>query len=162
MLTILPLFCLAITLNTGLVTLNAELKLVSITACQCSSLMRMNRSSRVIPALLTRMSMRPHFSTTVLTIVSIVSVTVTLHGTDKVCPPSRPSSSAVVLHNSSLMSVITIFAPSRIRAAAIALPIPRPEPVTTATLSANFDILYTDLLFHHRAFTDVFFIDVFL
>ena len=73
MLTIRPARALSIGRVTALVIQNAPERFVSMTSSQASSVIRMMRSSRVTPALLTRMSSRPNASSTALTTPSAVA-----------------------------------------------------------------------------------------
>ena len=56
----LPAFCRIITGVTAWMKLKADLRLTLMTMSHCCSLIRIMSPSRVIPALLTSMSMRPN------------------------------------------------------------------------------------------------------
>ena len=73
MLMIRPARALSIGRVTALVIQKAPKRFVSRTSSQASSVIRMMRSSRVMPALLTRMSIWPNASSAALTTPSAVS-----------------------------------------------------------------------------------------
>src|SRR4051812_27434217 len=97
--------------------------------------MRMIRSSRVIPALLTRMSTLPKASSAALTSISAASGWVTFACTASALRPTASSSVVVCLAASALPRYEKqMSAPCCARRRQIALPMPREPPVTTAAL----------------------------
>jgi stage V sporulation protein D (sporulation-specific penicillin-binding protein) len=105
----------------------------SRTMCAWASVILWNMASRVIPALLTRMSMRPNFSVTIAIAALTFSWSATLHLTAITLVPEGSNSAAVFCTNSSSMSKRATPATSSSRnLSAIARPIPFAAPVTTA------------------------------
>src|SRR5262245_57752131 len=86
-------------------------------------------------ALLTRMSSVPKRSTVCANICSTLSTDDTSHCTPRHCLPVASTSFAASASVSGLMSQMTMLAPSRAIASAMALPSPCPPPVISATLS---------------------------
>lgn len=94
----------------------------------------------LIPALLTRMSMRPNSLTTVWIIVSICSASVTSTAIPIArCPVFSASVVALFIALSSWRLVTTTFAPASARALAIANPNPRLPPVINATRPSSLN-----------------------
>src|SRR5205085_8888499 len=112
------------------------------TASKSSSLILTRVRSRMMPALLTRMSMRPNSSTAFLMMPSAASKSLTESYDGTAEPPSASISLHTCAAGSSSVprpsrltptSFTTTLAPSRARHRAMSRPMPRPDPVTTAT-----------------------------
>src|ERR1039457_6900323 len=88
-----------------------------------------------MPALLTRMSIRPKASTTLSMAASTCTSLVTSMATAIARPPSRLSSASARWAPAESRSAMASLAPAREKVRAICLPIPLAAPVTTATLS---------------------------
>ena len=85
----------------------------------------------MVPALLTRISSRPHCATVCLIIASTSEFLLTSATTAIALSPISP---ATIFAASSLISATTSFAPSSAKRAAIPRPNPEPAPVTSAIL----------------------------
>ncbi|CPZ28519.1 Uncharacterised protein [Mycobacteroides abscessus subsp. abscessus] len=108
-------------------------RLTAITESQRASSMFLRSLSRVIPALLTKMSALPPWcSLTCAVMASTASSEVT--SSASAVPPTREASS---FSSSDGMSIATTAAPSRANTSAMVSPIPRAAPVTMATLPAS-------------------------
>ena len=116
----------------ALVSVKTDFRLVSSTASQSASLMRINRPSRVTPALLTRMLMPPVSSRILATAASTAAVSPTSTATAQLCRPSAVISSATFCELASVRERHTTLAPASASFSAMARPMPRPAPVTTA------------------------------
>ena len=93
-----------------------------------------------MPALLTRMSMRPYLVMVSATPFSTSASSVTFMATAKASPPLALISAAVLAAASRLRSAITGMPPSAARRSAISLPMPLAAPVTMATLPVKRDM----------------------
>ena len=111
--------------------LKAPRRLVSITASQSSSLMRIRRLSRVTPALFTRTSRLPISSSTRFTTAFTASESAT--STPYPACPSPGSPSAALRARASSRAATATRAPAEASSLATARPIPREPPVTRAT-----------------------------
>src|SRR5438552_6295498 len=116
------------------------------TASKSSSLIFTRVRSRMMPALLTRMSILPNSSTAVLMMPSAASKSLTESYDGTAAPPSDSISLHTCAAGSSSVprpsrltptSFTTTLAPSRARHRAMSRPMPRPDPVTTATRSSS-------------------------
>ncbi len=117
--------CFIIGRTTALEQLKAPLRLMLRIKSQSASLMRIIRLSRVVPALLTRMSTRPNSSMarSIMALALALSATSTL--TAMACwPVLAVSSLAVASAFSSCRSATTTLAPCPARASAMARPMP--------------------------------------
>ena len=123
----------------ALASLKPADKLTSNTSCQSSSLMRINKLSRVRPALLTRISMRPSFSSTLATRFLTSSALVRLAVKTSTLSPSSALSLSI---GSSRISVKAKVAPCLCKVRAILSPKPPAAPVMRATLSCNSNICH--------------------
>ena len=119
----------------------APVKFVFRTASQSSCFMRIDRPSRVIAALFTRMSRRPNFSITCLNPAFTCSASATSIFTAMAVPPAASISVTSVASFSSLRAATATFAPAWTRASAVSLPMPCEAPVTIATLSFRLNTL---------------------
>ena len=140
---ILPLFCFIITGETACIKLNADFKFTLITISHWASDIRIIRPSRVIPALFTKMSMRPKSFTISVTTLCVSSKFAAFEAYPFTFTPKAAISASVAFALSSMAkSVNAISAPSFANLIAIALPIPRAAPVITATFPCNNFISY--------------------
>jgi hypothetical protein len=95
-------------------------------------------ASRLIPALLIRMSSRPNVRVTSCTIRSQSAFFVTSPGSTSAFAPAARISPATASSPSVFASLIATVAPSRANRRAVAAPIPLAAPVTSAILSRSF------------------------
>ena len=104
------------------------------TRSQSSSFIRRMSPSRVMPALFTRMSILPNFSTTwsIMAVTSADAATLALRASDFL--PLASMSAAVFCAASRFTSQMATSAPSVASASAISLPMPCAAPVTSAIL----------------------------
>src|SRR5512139_688804 len=129
-----PYRCFIICRLTVFVISQVPLRFTRRTASNSSSDIRMRRLSRVIPALLTRMSTRPRASRIRFTPASTWAGSLTSSISTIPLPPAASIAARVSRAPASLpTSLTTTVAPSAENASAIARPIPRAEPVTSAT-----------------------------
>ena len=104
-------------------------KFISKTVCHSSSDIRMNKLSRVIPALFTKISIPPIFSEASLKRSSMAKGLLKLHG--KICVlSSNKSDKTCKLSNR--VPLIATSAPASLSVLAISPPIPPDAPVTRA------------------------------
>jgi len=96
----------------------------------------------LMPALLTRISIRPNSFITLLTISSISSLLETSPLLKIAFPPFSIISPQTSSSLSAVLPVIATFAPSFANRSAVSLPIPLPAPVIIATLFSSL------VLFH--------------
>lgn len=89
--------------------------------------------SRMMPALLTRMSIWPQRFSVSATIACTASKSVTDAAKGNASPPAAMISSTTFCAGSAFMSLTTTFAPRRPRSRACSRPRPEPAPVTIAT-----------------------------
>src|SRR5688572_25529488 len=108
-------------------------RLTSSTASHCSSVIFAAIASRLIPALLMRMSRRPKASTACSTMRSHSLFRVTSPATTSALAPALRISPATVSRPAAFASLIATSAPSRAKRRAVAAPIPPAAPVTRAT-----------------------------
>src|SRR3569832_135967 len=121
----------------ALVKLKAPFKFTFSTRSQSASDILIMRLSRVIPALLTNISILPHFSTTAFTTASTWSGLVTSQPMPKALPLPAAKVSADFCASSALTSTMATFAPWAAKTSAVAYPIPCAEPVMIATRSLS-------------------------
>src|SRR2546422_207676 len=119
------------------VALKAVRRLTSSTKSQTSSPIVWNILSRVMPALLTRMSSFPKPSTAPATSEAAPSMATALSRLSAAVPPSAVISATTASAGSGSTSLTTTAAPSAANSLAVAAPIPRPAPVTMATRSSR-------------------------
>ena len=134
-----PLRCLIIGLSTACTLVNAAVRFVWMTASQSSRFIRSISVSRVMPALFTRMSMRPLPAMMAATAASTPAASVTSSPIDSADPPASRIASAVPLAFSPRAAATTC-APAAARRVATARPMPRDAPVTRATRPERFAI----------------------
>src|SRR3990167_8139419 len=142
MLIILPERCFIIKGEIVLQRLNTPVKLIERTRSQSSFFILIKRPSFVMPALLTRRSIRPMTLTASSTDFSTSFRSETFVLSARVFTPRLSTSFAVCVASSRLISEIIMLAPSLARAKAMALPMPCAAPVINATLSFNFVISF--------------------
>src|ERR1700730_2491303 len=116
---------------------NAVRRLTSRTKFQMSSVIVWNILSRVMPALLTRMSSLPKPSTAPATSAAAPSMATALSRLSAAVPPSAVISATTASAGSGAAAFTTTEAPSAANSLAVAAPIPRPAPVTMATRSSR-------------------------
>src|SRR5439155_1473690 len=90
-----------------------------------------------MPALLTRISIRPQASTTAPIAARTSSSLLVSARSERASSPESSICAATLLAASSLMSAAMTFAPSLPKSTLIAFPMPDPAPVTSAFLPAN-------------------------
>ena len=129
---ILPLRLLIIKRESARVKRNVPLRLILRTASQSSSSICISSLSRVMPALLTRMSTKPHFAITASTVAATAAGSATLQMYASASPPAERMNSTVSLSFVSLVPIQATPAPLAARVMAIARPRPRVAPVTRA------------------------------
>src|SRR5512134_245086 len=138
MLITLPYRCFIMGRVTARVRRYVPLRLTRTTESNSSSDMRIRRLSRVIPALLTRMSIFPCASRMFLIPASTWARSLTSNISTIPLPPAATREARVSRAPASFpTSLTTTVAPSAQNASAIARPIPRAEPVTSATFPAS-------------------------
>src|SRR6266851_620230 len=123
--------------------LDAEMRAGEIGAqdyFQSSGFMRMARPSRVVAALLTRISRRPNFSRTRLKPALTCSASDTSIFTASAVPPAAVISATSAKSFSSLRAATATFAPASASASAVSRPMPWEAPVMRATLSFKLNI----------------------
>ena len=137
--TILPLRCFNIYLATWRIQLKVPLRFVSTTRQKSSSLIAIKSPSLVIPALFTRISIRPYVFTISFIKTAQASKSATLHWLISASPPAAIISAltASAFSFEPLKFIITN-APFLASSRAIALPIPLEAPVTTAIFFSVF------------------------
>ena len=111
----------------------AAVRSVSTTSFQASSFMRITSVSRVMPALLTRTSMRPNSATVSATALAEASPSQTLSTMPRPLPSSSAMRAVMRSAPASLVAVPTTVAPAFTKASRMAAPMPRLVPVTSAT-----------------------------
>src|SRR2546425_3023204 len=126
------------------VALKAVRRLVSRTKFQVSSVMVWNILSRVIPALLMRMSILPKPSTARPISAPAPAASTALSVLTAAEPPAAVISSTTSWAGPVAMSFTTTEAPSAARSFAVAAPMPRPAPVTMATRSSSLPMAAED------------------
>src|ERR1700730_15153890 len=112
-------------------------RFTSRTASHSSSLILNTRLSRVIPALLTRMSVRPKRDVPASTVAPTCSRPETSHPNAAAWPPAASIRWTTGEARSASTSTTATRAPSDASRSAVAWPIPCAAPVTTATRSVN-------------------------
>ena len=137
MFTMAPLRCLVMAGRTALVQWNVPFRLTSSTAFQSSSFMRSSRPSRVMPALFTRMSMRPSSVSNRSAIAATSAHSATFALMTSARRPCDNTARAVSSARVTSRSTTATSAPSRAKASAMARPIPWAAPVTIATFPAS-------------------------
>src|SRR3984957_17980557 len=118
----------------------APVRLVRITASQSSIFMRRAIVSRVMAALLTRISSLPNLARTCWNPVLIWAASATSMGTARASPPADSISVTRVASFSVLRAATATFAPEAASPTAVARPIPCDAPVMSATLSFSENI----------------------
>src|SRR5580704_16140568 len=118
----------------------APVKFVRSTASQSSAFMRTANPSRVIPALLTRMSSRPNFSMAWRKPDFTCSPSATSIATARASPPAAAISATTPANFSALRAAAATRAPACDKAIAVARPIPCDAPVTRATRSFRLNM----------------------
>ena len=131
MLIIEPLFCFSMIADTALVKLNTDFRLTLITASHCSSVILINKVSLVIPALFTKISIRPNSFAISSTVAALEAYILAF------TPQASISFSVACAFSSYLKSVKAIFAPCLANARATAFPIPLEAPVISAVFPSN-------------------------
>ncbi|SSQ42903.1 Uncharacterised protein [Acinetobacter baumannii] len=140
--TIRPYFCSRMISQTALVQFTAPIKCTSITSRKSSNVILLKVLSRKMPALLTKISMRPQRAIVSSTIRWTCSASVTEAPLAIASPPAAMISSTTFcaaevdppLPCTSLpKSLTTTFAPKRASNSACSRPKPAPAPVTIAT-----------------------------
>src|SRR6185436_16869861 len=124
---------------------NTPFRFTARTRSKSTSSMSRNSAAWTMPALATRMSRRPNFSTVAATARSTLAFLDTSHAVPAADLPTLPAAAWTA---PSLRSTSMTFAPSATKAWAQANPIPCAAPVTSATLSRSFMRLFADGL--HR------------
>src|SRR6266540_3069636 len=119
------------------VTRNTAVRFVARIASQNESSRSESGVGPPRPALLTRTSIRPHFSTTAEIIRAIAGASVTSAAIAIAPPPDASISRAIRWHESSLLAARATRAPSCAKRREIASPIPREAPVTRATFPSS-------------------------
>src|SRR6266540_1258746 len=119
------------------VTRNTAVRFVARIASQDESSRSESGVGPPRPALLTRTSIRPHFSTTAEIIRAIAGASVTSAAIAIAPPPDASISRAIRWHESSLLAARATRAPSCAKRREIASPIPREAPVTRATFPSS-------------------------
>src|SRR5438309_10921125 len=119
------------------VALKAVRRLTSSTKFHTSSVIVWNILSRVMPALLIRMSSLPNPSTAPATSAAAPWGCTALSRLSAALPPSAVISATTASAGSGSTSLTTTEAPSAANSLAVAAPIPRPAPVTIATRSSR-------------------------
>ncbi|MCY1552124.1 hypothetical protein D9M68_885010 [compost metagenome] len=121
--------------NTARDRRNTDARLVSMTADQSSSFMRIASVSRVMPALLTRMCGPPPSLPNASISASQAAASVTSSTTPR--PPDGASASVMAAAPDSDVAVPTTVAPRAASSWAMARPMPRVAPVTSAILPCS-------------------------
>mmetsp|Transcript_37653 Transcript_37653/g.92539 ORF Transcript_37653/g.92539 Transcript_37653/m.92539 type:complete len:209 (-) Transcript_37653:382-1008(-) len=130
MLMMRPARCFIIGLVAARARRNTAFRLVSMTASQSSSFIRMDSMSRVMPALLTSTCRPPSWATMASTAACTAAPSVTLSTMPR--PPWAPSASVMPAAPASEFAVPMTRQPASARRSAIARPMPRLAPVTRA------------------------------
>ena len=124
--------------DTALVKLNTDFRLTLITASHCSSVILINKVSLVIPALFTKISIRPNSFAISSTVAAVWAKSAALEAYILAFTPQASISFSVACAFSSyLKSVKAIFAPCLANARATAFPIPLEAPVISAVFPSN-------------------------
>src|SRR5690606_1502961 len=131
MLMMRPARAFIMVLRTARDSRNTAVRLVSSTAAQSSSFMRMARVSRVMPALLTRICGPPSAASSA-TSASHAGASLTSSTTPR--PPDAANISEMDSAPACEVAVPTTCAPRPASSRAMALPMPRVAPVTNAVL----------------------------
>src|SRR5690606_14765957 len=149
--TMRPWPCARIVSHTALVKLAAPITCTSSTSRKSARSILAKLLSRRMPALLTRMSMRPHSASVASAIACTASASVTEHFAARACPPAARISPTTASAPSP-RSFTTTFAPCRASSSACARPSPPPAPVTMAVLPPT-SIMLSPLLLRSRSRT---------
>src|SRR5882762_9782226 len=104
-----------------------------MTASQSARFIRITSWSRVMPALLTRMSILPNCAMTALNTALICSSSATSSANGAACPPAAAISPTTSSSFSRLRAAAATYTPDFARRSAQARPIPCEAPVTKAT-----------------------------
>ena len=123
------------------VSRNAPVRLVPSTSSQSPRFMAIISPSRVMPALLTRISTLPKRSSTAFAPALIESSLATSSGIAAACPPKPSISATASASFVSLRAANTTVAPARANSSAHARPIPCEAPVTSAIRPSKSAIL---------------------
>src|SRR3569623_908403 len=132
--------------HTALLQITAPIRCTSSTRRKSSSVILANDLSRRMPALLTRMSMRPQRSITCATIAATAASSVTAPATASASPPAATLPATTRSAASSPRSLTTTRAPWRARNNACSRPSPPPAPVTIATRPLSVMLLRSSSL----------------
>ncbi len=132
----------------ALVQLKTPVRFTSITCCHSLEVILLKVASRVIPALLIRISIRPYVEATILAILSVSSLSVVSNTKASHLYPFDLSSAKVSSHFSLLISQIITVAPSLANFKETAFPIPDAPPVMTAILFCNLFMCFYLLFFN--------------
>ena len=119
----------------------APKSLRSKSACQVSSVTDSNTPVAEVPALLTRISMRPKASIAPATTRAQSSARLTSACIGATLPPAATICAATASSNSRPRATMTTLAPSAANITAVALPIPWVPPVTMATFPFRFNCM---------------------
>ena len=120
----------------------APVRLVRRTAFQSSAFMRRAKPSRVMAALLTRISRRPKRSNPWRKPAFTCSASETSIGTAKASPPAATISAQTPASRLAFRAAATMRAPADASASEVARPIPCDAPVTSATRSLRLNMRF--------------------
>src|SRR5580658_713782 len=155
MLTILPQRARVIGRARCFVQWKQLVRLVAMTSFQSASLILKRRPSRVMPALLTRMSMSGISARSASHALAIAAPSATSTASARALPPDCVIAAAAAPQESADLDTQMTMTPLRASVSAIARPIPRPAPVTSAVLLLKVSMgslvdvpLIAFLLFH--------------
>ena len=140
-----PARCFIMPRKTALEARNTDLRLTCMMSSHSSSFIRIRRLSRVMPALLTRISNLPNSFSMSAIRFSMVSGSAEFKA--RPSPPHCAKRSLIAAAPLSLVAVPMTLAPAAASVSAIAAPIPRDAPVTNATLPLKSCVLMFTSLF---------------
>src|SRR5690349_6114906 len=145
-----PLFCSSITRPAACANRKQPVRLTSITCCHLSSGMSSGISPHETPALLMRMSMRPHLRYVCSITAWTDSGLETSQRAETTSKPREVNSSTVLSSHSARRAQSISFAPASASPSAISRPIPREPPVTIATRPVRSNSSLTFLVILHK------------
>ncbi len=116
-------------------------RLVEITSFQSVSLMRNNKPSRVMPALLTRISISGNSFSNSSAALATAAPSATSTAKALALPPAATIAAAVAPQESADFETQMTVTPFLARVSAMALPMPRPAPVTSAVRFLNVRLM---------------------